>query len=218
MRFGSTSSRVSSQSTIVLAQMSALYTAVRPCRRSASPVPGWSTTSDDTPRWASQRGRPTRYFISFVESRPLSWTSIGARPLDAFGAHVKRRQMAVVVGDLDALAVLARQLHAASKKDQQAAVQREAARRAVRLQPLGRQIVGRGAAVLVAGRNQPAACFVLFGKLAQLVGHLRPGLAEGGVPAASGCLAASCRGAHMASISPMRAPISMARSTERFQT
>jgi electron transfer flavoprotein alpha subunit len=31
-------------------------------------------------------------------------------------------------------------------------------------------------------------------------------------------LAASCSGAHIASISPRRAPISMARSTERFQT
>ena len=38
------------------------------------------------------------------------------------------------------------------------------------------------------------------------------------VPAASGALAASCSGAHISSISPMRAPISIARSTERFQT
>jgi hypothetical protein len=38
------------------------------------------------------------------------------------------------------------------------------------------------------------------------------------VPAASGALAASWSGAHICSISPIRAPISMARSTDKFQT
>jgi hypothetical protein len=60
------SARLSSQSTTLLAQRSLSNTAVMPCRRSASPVPGWSMISDDTPRCASQRGRPTRYFISLV--------------------------------------------------------------------------------------------------------------------------------------------------------
>ena len=70
---------VSSQSTTRLAQCSASKTG-RACRATAGPrrCPGWSMTSEDTPRFASQRGSPTRYCISFVESRPLTWTSMGA--------------------------------------------------------------------------------------------------------------------------------------------
>ena len=100
--------------------------------------------------------------------------------LDAFGADIERGQMRFAVGNFDALAVLVRETHAAIEEGPQALVEIEAPRRVVRLQALGRQIVGRRAPVLVAGRNQPAASFVLFGKRAELVAHFRPGLAEGG--------------------------------------
>jgi hypothetical protein len=60
--------------------------------------------SEATPRRASHDGNPTRYFISFVESSPLS---CGAVPVtDAVGAHVEGREMRVPIRYLDALAVL----------------------------------------------------------------------------------------------------------------
>jgi hypothetical protein len=48
----------------------------------------------------------------------------------------------------------------------------------VGLQALGREQIDRGAVVLVAGRDQPAARLILFGQAAQFVGHARPRLAE----------------------------------------
>ena len=96
----------------------------------------------------------------------------------ALGAHVQAGDVGVTIRDLDTLAVLARQLHAALEYIAKAPVELRATRRAVCLQPLGREKVRGGAVVLVAGRDQAAACLVLFGQAAQLVGHVRPGFAE----------------------------------------
>ena len=142
-------------------------------------MPGWSTTREETPRRASHAGRPTRYFISLVESRPLTCTSKGARPLTPLCAHIQRREVLAFVGDLDTLAVLAGQCCTLGEQRQVALVEGHSARRAMGLQPLGGDQVAGGAADLLAGREQAAPGLVFFGQLAQPVGHVDPRFAEG---------------------------------------
>jgi hypothetical protein len=97
----------------------------------------------------------------------------------AFGAHIERGEMPALIGDRHALAVLAGQRHAARENVQGAPVQLQPARSAVWLQSLGRDQIDRGAAVLVARRNQTPARLVLACQVAQPVGHGLPGLAKG---------------------------------------
>jgi hypothetical protein len=116
------------------------------------------------------------HFLGRIEAVDLDQDRRRVR--DALGAHVQPRNMGVTIRDLDTLAILAGQLDAACEAVEIAAIELGAARRAVCLQALGGQVVGGRAAVLVAGRNQPAARLIFFGEGAQLVGHAAPGLAE----------------------------------------
>jgi hypothetical protein len=150
---------------------------------------------DAAPRQPLRQADAVLHLLHRVQ--PVDLHQQRRRPGHALGAHVQRRQRRALVGDLDALAVVAGQRDAAFEQVEHAPVQRLAARRAMRLQALGRQAVGGRAAVLVAGRDQAAAGFVLLGQDAQLVGHAHPGLTEGarafGVGRLGGLLQ---RGAH----------------------
>ena len=63
--------------------------AVRPCSRSASPVPGWSSIRQEMPRAASSSQWFEEYMCSLVESRPLTSTITGAGPSSVAGAWLK---------------------------------------------------------------------------------------------------------------------------------
>jgi hypothetical protein len=89
MREASTSGRCSSQSTHEPAHASVSMRAVRPCSRSASPVPGWSSIRQEMPRAASSAQCPDEYMCSLAESRPLTSTITGAGPSSAAGAWLK---------------------------------------------------------------------------------------------------------------------------------
>ena len=116
----------------------------------------------------------------------------------AFGTHVERRQLLAFVRDLDALAVLVRELGTAREELEKALVQHEAPRRAVRLQALAGKQVNRGTVVLLAGRHHPATSLVLAGKCAELLGHKRPGFAERRGAGSVGLLGRFCeRRAHL---------------------
>jgi hypothetical protein len=71
MRAGSTSGRLSSQSTARLAQLSERGSTGKACNRSASPLPGWSTHNVEMPRRASCLGRRDHHSSSLQLSRPL---------------------------------------------------------------------------------------------------------------------------------------------------
>ena len=159
---------------------------------------------DAAPREPARQADAVFHLLRRVEAVELHQHRRAA--LDAFGADVERRQMGFAIGNLDALAVFVRQPHAALEERPQALVEIEASRRAMRLQTLGRQIVGRCAPVFVAGRNQPAVRFVLFGKRTELVGHVRPGLAEGGRSGGVGLLGGLLqRRAHLLDLANPRA-------------
>jgi hypothetical protein len=59
------------------AQPSVSTREVRPCSRSASPEPGQSTWSTETPRAAISVGQPEVYMCSLVESRPFHMIMTG---------------------------------------------------------------------------------------------------------------------------------------------
>ena len=100
-------------------------------RRSASPDPGWSTTSD---MHAALRKPPRQadavlHLLRRIE--PVELNEDRRATLDAFRAGVERGEMLVPVGDFDALAVLMRETHAAVEDGSHALVELEASRRVV---------------------------------------------------------------------------------------
>ena len=122
----------------------------------------------------------------------MSWTRIGARPGTPSARVQRADRCASLYGISTRSQFYVRKSHAALENGQHAPVEVEAARRVVRLEALGGQVVGRRPPVLVAGRNQPAARFILFGERTELVAHLRPGGPErrgsGGVRLLGGLL------------------------------